>query len=62
MGSQNGGWTIAWQGLEGNEYFSGDYKTATHATSLLDGIKTRFDINSQLLYVQYDSRTDMNDI
>ncbi|MFI0435025.1 MAG: glycoside hydrolase family 3 N-terminal domain-containing protein [Parachlamydiaceae bacterium] len=39
IGIQTGGWTISWQGIEGNDFWYGQYKKSSGATSLLDGIK-----------------------
>ena len=54
IGVQNGGWSLRWQGFEGNQWWSGDYKTQTHASSILDAFKTRFN-EATLLYPTYDN-------
>ncbi len=39
IGIQSGGWTITWQGIEGNHFWHGVNKQSAGATSLLDGLK-----------------------
>lgn len=41
IGSQNGGWTVTWQGQKGNTYWPAGSveKTTSFATSILDGIR-----------------------
>lgn len=39
IGIQTGGWTVAWQGIEGNDFWQGQYKITSGATSVLDGLK-----------------------
>lgn len=60
IGAQNGGWTVCWQGIEGNRYWQGAHKTKAHATSLLDGLSQFLKDypNVQLLRPQYSSYTD----
>jgi beta-glucosidase len=38
IGIQNGGWTVNWQGQEGNFYWTTADKASAHATSILDGV------------------------
>ena len=38
LGLQNGGWTVNWQGQEGDQYFTGADKTSSGATTLEAGI------------------------
>lgn len=38
IGMQNGGWTLRWQGFEGNSQWQGDNKAKTKATSILDAL------------------------
>lgn len=38
IGMQNGGWTLRWQGFEGNSQWAGDNKVSTNASSILDGL------------------------
>ena len=45
IGVQNGGWSLRWQGFEGNQFWSGEYKESSHATSILDALKSRFSGN-----------------
>ncbi len=39
IGIQTGGWTISWQGIEGNAFWQGSNKRESGATTLLEGIK-----------------------
>ena len=61
IGVQNGGWTIRWQGFEGNKFWQGENKVRSQASSILDALMAargdRPDI--QLRYPQYSSSTDM---
>ena len=52
IGAQNGGWTVAWQGTEGNTLFSGANKARSGATSVLDGLRQVVS-NATLLYPHY---------
>ena len=36
---QNGGWTLRWQGFEGNSQWQGDNKVNSKATSILDALQ-----------------------
>ena len=36
IGMQNGGWSVRWQGFEGNDFWSGDNKVKSNASSILD--------------------------
>lgn len=38
IGAQNGGWSVLWQGINGNQYWQGKNKITSHASSLLDGV------------------------
>jgi beta-glucosidase len=65
IGAQNGGWTIRWQGYEGNKFWQGANKTSSRATSLLDGLNGAIGdsgSNTQLLFPQYTSATDLQEI
>jgi beta-glucosidase len=35
---QNGGWTLRWQGFEGNSQWQGDNRKSSNASSILDGL------------------------
>ncbi len=35
MGAMNGGWTVRWQGFEGNYFWSGENGRQANATTLL---------------------------
>ena len=53
---QSGGWTVRWQGVEGNEFWTGDSKTKSNASSILDALlalqkKSSFEI----IYANYSS-------
>ena len=61
IGAQNGGWTVAWQGTEGNTLFSGANKARSGATSVLDGLRQVVP-NATLLYPHYHSNTNMASI
>lgn len=39
IGMQCGGWTVRWQGYQGNEFWAGDNKASSNATSLLDALQ-----------------------
>lgn len=42
IGSQNGGWTINWQGQKGDQYFSGANKISSGAATVFDSVKKHF--------------------
>lgn len=47
IGMQSGGWSLRWQGFEGNSQWKGDNKKNSNATSILDaleGLKQKFEI------------------
>lgn len=60
IGAQNGGWTVRWQGVEGNVFWQGENKEKAHATSLLDGLKQYLKDypKVELLYPSYSSNSD----
>jgi beta-glucosidase len=65
IGAQNGGWTIRWQGYEGNKFWQGENKMTSRATSLLDGLNDAVGGSgsaAQILYPQYTSSTDLDEI
>lgn len=39
LGLQNGGWSVSWQGQTGNQFFLGDNKQSSGATTLVEGVK-----------------------
>jgi beta-glucosidase len=58
IGVQNGGWTIRWQGFEGNKFWQGENKETSRASSILDGLNEAINDSSQdiqLLFPQYAS-------
>lgn len=58
IGAQNGGWSLRWQGYEGNEYWSGTHQKLTHASSILDGVNNIVaPYKTQLLYTHYTEPT-----
>jgi beta-glucosidase len=65
IGVQNGGWTVRWQGFDGNKFWQGENKVTSRASSILDGLnKAIRDSNQdiQLLFPQYTSTTDLLEI
>lgn len=38
IGMQCGGWTVRWQGYQGNEFWSGENKQSSNASSILDAL------------------------
>lgn len=64
IGAQNGGWTVRWQGVEGNRYWQGEHKEKAHASSLLDGLTQLLQDypDVTLLYPKYSSYTDQSTI
>jgi beta-glucosidase len=51
---QCGGWSVRWQGVEGNEFWSGDLKAKANASSILDALKALQSKNSfELIYPNY---------
>ncbi|CAD8161610.1 unnamed protein product [Paramecium octaurelia] len=61
IGAQNGGWTIRWQGYNGNDYWTGDLKVQSKASSILDAIKTRFQ-DAEIHHPKYTDPSDLNAI
>ncbi len=54
IGMQNGGWTVRWQGFEGNDFWTGDAKTKTNASSILDAlIGLQKKNNFELVFANY---------
>jgi beta-glucosidase len=58
LGAQNGGWTIRWQGFNGNDFWDTKTKQAAHATSILDGINNIVGQSTQVLYAHYQDATN----
>lgn len=46
IGMQSGGWSVRWQGIEGNDFWTGDLKTKSNASSILDALKGLQKINN----------------
>ena len=61
IGAQNGGWSVSWQGYNGNFFWSGEHKDRSHASSILDALKARVDSSkTQLLYPTYSNPSDQD--
>jgi beta-glucosidase len=59
IGMQSGGWTVRWQGIEGNDFWSGALKTKTNASSILDSLKDLQKTSSfELIYANYSTLTN----
>jgi len=55
---QCGGWSIGWQGSEGNDFWPNDTRKAIKASTLLDGLLEVQKVNKfEILYPQYTSFT-----
>lgn len=39
IGMQSGGWTVRWQGFEGNDFWKDKNKQTSNASSVLDALK-----------------------
>ena len=39
IGMQCGGWTVRWQGFEGNDFWMDNNKISSNASSILDALK-----------------------
>ncbi|KAL4441671.1 hypothetical protein ABPG74_021603 [Tetrahymena malaccensis] len=52
IGAQNGGWSVRWQGYEGNEFWSGEYKNSSSAFSIFDSLVNRLG-NDRILKPNY---------
>lgn len=53
---QSGGWSVRWQGVEGNEFWTGDLKTKTNASSILDALQALQKTNPfELVYANYSN-------
>lgn len=46
IGMQCGGWSVRWQGFEGNDFWSGDNKAQSKASSILDALKEVQKVNN----------------
>jgi len=56
IGMQCGGWSVRWQGVEGNPYWTGASKTQSNASSILDALKTLQKTNAfEILYPDYSN-------
>jgi beta-glucosidase len=40
IGMQCGGWTVRWQGFEGNDFWKDSNKQSSNASSILDALKS----------------------
>ena len=61
IGAQCGGWTVAWQGYEGNEFWQGDNKVSSGAMTILDSILQRAP-NATIYHNTYRNVTDRDDV
>ena len=58
IGMQCGGWSVRWQGVMGNEYWTGENKAKTNASSILDALKSLQQKNNfEILYPEYTNTT-----
>ena len=58
IGMQCGGWSVRWQGVMGNEYWTGQNKAKTNASSILDALKSIQKQNEfEILYPEYTNTT-----
>lgn len=56
---QSGGWSVRWQGFEGNDFWTGSNKVSTNASSILDALTSLQTINNfSLLYPNYTTFTN----
>lgn len=58
---QNGGWSLRWQGFEGNDLWSGANKVSSNASSVLDAFanfKNSSGAKYTMLYPNYSSVTN----
>lgn len=39
IGMQSGGWSVRWQGFEGNDFWKDKNKASSNASSILDALK-----------------------
>lgn len=53
IGMQCGGWTVRWQGFEGNDFFKDKNKQTSNASSILDALKDIQIKNNVFIYVIY---------
>ena len=61
IGAQNGGWTVAWQGYNGNFFWADEHKKSSHSSSILDALKTRIDPSkTELLYPAYSNSSNQD--
>lgn len=57
IGMQCGGWTLRWQGFEGNSLWPEEIKKTINATSIIDGLKN-LNQKFELVYPTYSSFTE----
>lgn len=59
IGMQCGGWSVRWQGWEGNDFWTGDLKAKANASSILDALKAIQKINNmEIIFPNYTSLTN----
>lgn len=63
IGAQNGGWTLRWQGFNGNQFWQGANKQTSHASSILEGVSViTAPYQTNLLYTHYQNPLDMKKV
>ena len=62
IGAQCGGWTIAWQGYNGNYFWEGANKNSSGAYSILDALKKRMPSGTTIIYNTYQNATNQVEI
>ena len=56
IGMQCGGWSVRWQGVEGDEFWRGDLKKQSNASSILDALKgLQSKNNFEMIYANYSN-------
>lgn len=56
---QSGGWSVRWQGFEGNDFWKDKNKQSSNASSILDALKSLQSKNNfTLVYPNYSTFTN----
>ena len=61
IGMQSGGWSLRWQGFEGNSQWEGDNKQKANASSILDAL-VNLNQKFNLVYPNYTTFTEVERI